>query len=131
MKSFTSSDCDTLFAQAESSEVMRAHKLLHDSHDDKVQRLLIAFVKGSYVAPHYHELPHQWEMFVVMRGELLIKTYSYLDEVKVVSETIAREGDILEVQPREAHSVECISNRALLLEIKEGPFQDKYAKVML
>lgn len=31
----------------------------------------------------------------------------------------------------EIHSVECISNKTLMLEIKEGPFNPDFAKVMV
>ncbi|WP_210508384.1 WbuC family cupin fold metalloprotein, partial [Pantoea ananatis] len=38
---------EALYEQAEHSERLRAHLLMHNSHQDKVQRLLIALVKGS------------------------------------------------------------------------------------
>lgn len=54
---------------------------MHESHQEKVQRLLIALVKGSYVEPHYHELPHQWEMFIVLQGQLQVCLHSKNGEV--------------------------------------------------
>lgn len=130
MRSFTAKDYKELFEFAEKSEIKRAHKLLHSSHDDKVQRLLIALCQGSFVMPHYHELPHQWEMFIVLQGELLVKLYD-INSKLVISEHVFSDGDILELNPKEAHSVECISEQALLLEVKEGPFSSEFAKVML
>lgn len=130
MRSFVDKDYDELFEQAKKSEIKRAHKLLHSSHDDKVQRLLIALYQGSFVVPHYHELPHQWEMFIVLQGELLVKLYD-INSKRVTSEHIFSAGDILELNPKEAHSVECVSEQALMLEVKEGPFFPEFAKVML
>ena len=45
-------------------------------------------------------------------------------------------GDKQDVQsvvfkPGDVHSVECVSEQALMLEIKEGPFIEKHAKVLL
>ncbi|WP_407240160.1 WbuC family cupin fold metalloprotein [Escherichia coli] len=28
----------------------------------------MTMVKGSYVEPHFHELPNQWELFLVLKG---------------------------------------------------------------
>lgn len=37
----------------------------------------------------------------------------------------------IEIHSMEIHSVECISEKALMLEIKEGPFNPDFAKVMV
>lgn len=118
-----------LYRLADSSERKRSHHLLHHDHQDKVQRLLIALVKGSYVEPHFHELPHQWEMFSVTEG--CIKVCIYDESGKVVNEFFAGPAEkigVVEFAPNEIHSVECISDHALMLEIKEGPFDPNFAK---
>src|SRR6266851_3448209 len=46
----------------------RSHILLHENHDDQVQRLLIGLEPDSYVRPHVHR--EQWEMIVLLRGRL-------------------------------------------------------------
>lgn len=118
-----------LYQEAENSERKRSHLLLHKSHSETVQRLLIALVKGSFVEPHYHELANQWEMFIVMRGQLRIKLYDNLGNV-VNDFTAGPElpVSIVEFHPGDIHSVECISDQALMMEVKEGPFNPKYAK---
>lgn len=120
---------DDLYRQAALSERKRSHHQVHNSHQDKVQRLIIALVKGSYVEPHFHELPHQWEMFSVTEGS--IKVCIYDKSGKVINEFLAgpaEEIGLVEFAPDEIHSVECISDNALMLEIKEGPFDPSYAK---
>ena len=120
---------DELYQQAELSERKRSHFLLHQSHQDKVQRLMIALVKGSYVEPHFHELPHQWEMFSVTEG--CIKVCIHDAKGKIINDFMAgpaEETILVEFAPNEIHSVECISERALMLEVKEGPFDPRYAK---
>jgi len=42
--------------------------LLHENHQDQVQRLLIGLEPDSYVRPHLHS--EQWEMVVLLRGRL-------------------------------------------------------------
>ncbi|WIF72652.1 WbuC family cupin fold metalloprotein [Proteus vulgaris] len=123
---------EELYKQAEQSVRLRAHLLMHNSHQDKVQRLLIALVKGSFVEPHYHELSHQWEMFVVMQGELQVSLHH--ENGEVVKEFMAGSNSgvsIVEFSPGDIHSVKCLSTRALMMEVKEGPFSPYFAKVFV
>ena len=130
MKIVSSRQLESLFQQAELSPRKRIHLNLHTSFGDKVQRLYIAMIKGSYVEPHYHELPHQWEMFFVLQGEILLKLYN-VDGSAKESMLVGggHEVQSIELHPSDIHSVECISDRALLVEIKEGPFNPELAKV--
>ncbi|RWU12941.1 cupin fold metalloprotein, WbuC family [Pseudidiomarina gelatinasegens] len=121
---------DKLLKEAEQSSRKRAHLLLHSNHQEPVQRILIGLVKGSFVEPHYHKLPTKWEMFSIIHGELSIKIYDDLGNV-TQSETISNNEahpKLIEFQHGEIHSVECMSETALILEIKEGPFIHKNAK---
>jgi cupin fold WbuC family metalloprotein len=120
---------DELYRQAAISERKRSHHLLHQSHQDKVQRLLIALVKGSYVEPHFHELPHQWEMFSVTEGCIKVCIHDVTGQI--INEFLVgpdQKTGLVEFSPNEIHSVECISDQALMLEIKEGPFDPNFAK---
>ncbi|WP_045370175.1 WbuC family cupin fold metalloprotein [Vibrio campbellii] len=121
-----------LYDAAALSPRKRAHLNLHSSFHDKVQRLFIALTRGSYVEPHYHELEHQWEMFVVIKG--LVRVTLYDSQGKKTSEMLVGEGEphqIVEFQPHDIHSVECLSESALMLEVKEGPFLPEFAKVLI
>lgn len=132
MRKITQADIKTLFEQANHSPRKRAHLNLHASFDEKVQRLYIALLKGSYVEPHYHELVHQWEMFIVQSGVLKVTLHN--KDGSVISSFLVGDGqDVqsVEFQPGDVHSVECVSEQALMLEIKEGPFIEKHAKVLL
>ncbi|WP_045860369.1 WbuC family cupin fold metalloprotein [Teredinibacter purpureus] len=129
MKVFDTSFFQELFEQAEQSARKRAHLNIHSSHQEKVQRLFIALVKGSYVEPHFHELDHQWEAFSVLRGVIEVKLYRFDGEV--LSQFLVGEGQeaySIEFQPNDIHSVECVTERALMLEVKEGPFNPIFAK---
>lgn len=130
MEHLFSSRLDDLFLEAEKSSRRRSHLNLHSTYEDKVQRLLIAMVIGSYVEPHYHELSHQWELFTVLKGVVRVDHYTKYGEI--ISSRYLGEGHdsmMVTIPPNEIHSVECISEKALLLEVKEGPFNPKCAKV--
>lgn len=132
MQYINKSIIEDLYRAALNSPRLRSHYLLHESHQDKVQRLLIGLIKGSYVEPHYHELSNQWEMFFVLEGNLKLTTFDHNRKV-LSSNTIGDNTSIMavEIQPKEIHSLECLSDKALILEIKEGPFDPNFAKKII
>ncbi|MDX7597085.1 WbuC family cupin fold metalloprotein [Aeromonas caviae] len=130
MRFWDVADLNDLYLSAQESPRLRSHLLLHKSHDDKVQRLLIAMVKGSYVDAHYHDLSHQWEMFTVIHGDIQVSLYS--DDGSVMKKLTVNASDplpMIEFFPGDIHSVECLSEKALLLEVKEGPFDEQLPKI--
>ena len=128
MKLFDQSLLASLFEEASFSHRKRAHYLLHSSHQDKVQRLFIAMVKGSVVEPHFHGQPNQWEMFCVLDGEVQVTFHQ--DDGLFRKVVLGGDSSIfcVEIEPADVHSVICLSDKALLLEIKEGPFNPDQAK---
>lgn len=130
MKVFDKQFLVDLEDQAHVSHRKRAHLNLHNNFNDKVQRLFISLTKGSYVSPHYHELTHQWEMFVVIEG--IVEVILYTSEGQEIERLLVGDGQdckAIEIHPFEIHSVQCISEKTLMLEIKEGPFIIDHAKV--
>ncbi|EGQ9277941.1 WbuC family cupin fold metalloprotein [Vibrio vulnificus] len=131
MKVYSDKYLYMLFDNAINSPRKRVHLNLHASYDEKVQRLFIALTRGSFVEPHYHELEHQWEMFVVLKGIIRVKQYN--TDGNMLSELLLgdeQESKVIEFHPGDIHSVECVSDNALMLEIKEGPFNPDFAKVV-
>ncbi|HCM64417.1 MAG TPA: cupin fold metalloprotein, WbuC family [Morganella sp. (in: Bacteria)] len=123
---------ETLYTEAKNNQRKRSHHLLHNSHDDKVQRLLIALIKDSFVEPHYHELPHQWELFFILDGSVELTLYSsdnVIDNIIVLGKKSGIYS--IELPPTQIHSLKCISDTALLLEVKEGPFDPNFAKKLI
>lgn len=91
MKLFESQLLTQLYCDVAASGRLRAHYLLHASQADKVQLLLIAMVQGSYVEPHYHEQPQQWEMFTLLQG--LVRVCLYAHDGAVMQEFILNAQD--------------------------------------
>ena len=129
MREFHSDLFDSMFQEANASPRKRSHHNLHGSFDEKVQRLFIALLKGSYVEPHFHSQKHQWENFFVLEG--VIKVCLYNLDGRIKKTVFVGDGNktrAIEFSPNEIHSVECISDKAIMLEIKEGPFNSSAAK---
>jgi cupin fold WbuC family metalloprotein len=61
---------EALKKDAEKAVLRRARLCLHQSHDDKVQEMVIAFCRDSYVPPHRHL--GKSESFHVIEGELMV-----------------------------------------------------------
>lgn len=132
MRIFDKSFLSDIDNQAVNNSRKRAHLNLHSDFNEKIQRLFISLTEGSFVEPHYHEFPHQWEMFVVIDGLLEVVFYSPKGDVlKTVLVGPGMDCCALEIHPFDIHSVRCLSKKALMLEIKEGPFQVETAKVMV
>ena len=132
MKTITQENIASLFEQANNSPRKRAHLNLHTDFDERVQRLFTALLKGSYVEPHYHALAHQWEMFIVKSGVLKVQLHNKVGSV--ISSCLIGEGQdavAIEFKPGDIHSIECLSEQALMLEIKEGPFIKESAKILI
>lgn len=123
---------ESLYTEAKNNQRKRSHHLLHNSHDDKVQRLLIALIKDSVVEPHYHELPHQWELFFILDGSVELTLYSSDNVIDNIVFLGKKSGIYsIELPPTQIHSLKCISDTALLLEVKEGPFDPNFAKKLI
>lgn len=126
MKIFSEDAAQKLFCDAKKSDRNRVHYLLHDSHNDKVQRLVIALKRYSYIEPHSHVLPNQWESFVVLVGQIRLITFSDNGVVLTVNEL--NQGSIVELEPKIIHTLISISEESLIYELKEGPFIAAHAK---
>lgn len=124
-------DLDGLIQKAFASVRLRAHLLLHDSPNDAVQRIIIGLVNGTYIPPHFHEFQHQWEHFHVLQGEvelMLFDSNGYLNKKVILG---GQKKDIIaQISPQIPHTLVCRSPTAVVMEIKEGPFDKKSAKVI-
>lgn len=114
---------DALCERARASPRRRAHHLIHDSHDEPVQRFLIGLQTGTYVRPHRHRRPPKWELILVLKG---VAAWIGFDERGCVTGRaeagVHRDLKGLECPPGIWHSVVCLRPDTLLFECKPGPF---------
>ncbi|MCR4308149.1 MAG: WbuC family cupin fold metalloprotein [Candidatus Berkelbacteria bacterium] len=114
---------ERLLHEAENSPRKRSHQNIHESFDDPVQRLCIALIKGTYVRPHYHSQLNKWEMMLALRGIVGVLLFDHVGKVEKrfeLSPNKALSG--LDILPGNWHAIFPLTDKAILLEIKEGPY---------
>ncbi len=113
----------TLSQAAAASPRRRAFHNLHQDYAEPVQRVLIALLPDSYVAPHRHSQPSQWELFVVLSGR--VDFIQFNEDGQVVSRHQLVAGSSLsglQLAPGCWHSVTAPAGPAFFLEVKQGPY---------
>lgn len=114
---------DQILAQADESPRKRSHFNLHGDLSDPIQRLCIGLVKGTYVRPHHHPEGNRWELILALRGTVAIV---FFDKAGTVTERLLLDstGAVsgVELEPGSWHSVYPVTEEALIMEVKEGPY---------
>ena len=114
---------EQLLSQASESPRKRSHYNLHKELSEPVQRLCIALKKGTYVRPHYHPKKNKWELMLVLRGELSLIIFE--KDGKIIEKLSLSPGSTLsgiEMKPNTWHTIVPITDDAVIIEVKEGPF---------
>ena len=114
---------ERLCEQADDSPRRRPHHLIHDSHGEPVQRMLIAMQPGTYFRPHRHARPPKWELVLVLKG--IAAWIGFDEEGRVTGRTEAgahRACKGLEYPAGTWHSLVCLRPDTVLFECKPGPF---------
>ncbi|OFX56019.1 MAG: hypothetical protein A2066_01285 [Bacteroidetes bacterium GWB2_41_8] len=102
-------------------------RLNHNFHDDladPINRMLNAFEPGTYIQPHKHENPDKREVFIVLRGSLVVVIF---DESGIATDFILLEpangNHAVEIPPGIWHNVISLETGTVVYEIKDGPYQ--------
>ncbi len=118
---FSRSQIADLKRRALEHPLKRARVNLHASLSDKVQEMVIAEHKSTYVRPHRH--PGRLESFHVVEGELTVVMF---DDAGNVTEAVGMggPGGALLYRQLESvwHTVLVESEFAVVHEVVEGPF---------
>jgi cupin fold WbuC family metalloprotein len=113
---------EELCRKAERSPRRRTHHLLHDSHDEAVQRMIIALQPGTYFRPHRHGGP-KWELLLVLEGSAACISFDEWGRVSERTEAGAHlHATGVEFPPGTWHSLVCLEPDTLIFECKPGPF---------
>ncbi|MBU6354054.1 MAG: WbuC family cupin fold metalloprotein [Cyanobacteria bacterium REEB498] len=113
-------------ARAAASERGRINHNLH-RHADAVQRFLNALQPGTYVRPHRHvrQSPGEgFECFVVLQGSIGLLVFA-ADGTVIHSQRLQAGGPVhgVELAEDQFHSLVALSDDAVLLELKQGPYR--------
>ena len=115
---------DELSQKAKNSNRKRLNYNFHDDLADPINRMLNAFEPGTYIQPHRHENPDKREVFIVLRGSLVVAFFD--DSGKPIDFILLdpKHGTYaIEVPPRVWHSVISLEHGTVVYEIKDGPYQ--------
>jgi cupin fold WbuC family metalloprotein len=112
---------------------MRQHLNIHQSYDDPCQRLFNAIGINSYIRPHRHSLDPKTESLFAVRGLFALVLFDQhgnpRNVIRFGSESAG--GKVaagVELSPGDWHTVVALSEGAVLLELKAGPFRPDAAK---
>lgn len=112
-----------LCEKADEAPRQRAHHLIHDSHDEPVQRMLIALQPRTYFRPHRHSNPPKWELMLVLKGAAAWLGFDNQGRVtRRIEAGTHRDAKGLEYPAGVWHSFVCLAPDTTIFECKPGPF---------
>lgn len=95
----------------------------HEELSDPINRMLNAFELGTYVQPHKHENPDKREVFIVLRGSLLLVIFDDSgNPIDFILLDPAKGTHAIEIPAGVWHSVISLAQGTVVYEIKDGPY---------
>jgi cupin fold WbuC family metalloprotein len=114
---------DELSEKARNSERKRRNLNYHFGDDDLLQRMLNAFEPGTYVRPHKHKNPPKREVFILIRGRLLMLFFNDAGDVTRREMLDQKAGKFaVEIDPGEWHMAVSLEKETVVYEVKDGPY---------
>lgn len=122
MKIIDTNLLDSITAKAKQNKRLRINYNLHESLEDKVQKLLNAMEPGTELPIHRHQ--HTSETYILIRGSLRVLFYNQEREL-VDSQLLSfKEGTYgVDIPCGQWHNIEVLETGTVILEVKEGPYQ--------
>ncbi|MFH1878016.1 MAG: WbuC family cupin fold metalloprotein [Candidatus Omnitrophota bacterium] len=108
---------------AKLSKRRRCNYNFHQDYADLMNRMLNAVEPGAYFPPHKHVNPDKREIFVILRGRVLVAEF---DDKGSITEHVILDPQYgnfgVEIQPDTWHFIVPLKKGSLLYEIKDGPY---------
>lgn len=112
-----------LSQKAASLPRLRLNLNFHEDLADPMNRMLNAFEPGTYIQPHKHESPDKREVFIVLRGKLVMVIFDHLGNPTDFILLDPQKGTYaIEIPPRVWHTVISLEKGTVVYEIKDGPY---------
>ena len=109
--------------KAKNSPRGRMNHNFHDDLADPINRMLNAFEPGTYIQPHRHENPDKREVFIVLRGSLVMV---FFDNSGTPTDFILLDRDkgnyAVEIPVGAWHSLFALEAGSVVYEVKDGPY---------
>ena len=119
-----------LAERAGKSQRKRLNYNFHKEQGDKLQRMLNVMFTNTYIRPHKHVNPDKREVFIVLRGKVLVTEFNdagNLIEYALLSSDSGCYG--CEIRLRSWHSIICLEDYSVVYEVKDGPYDALTDKV--
>lgn len=116
--------------KAKESERKRANYNFHKSYAESMQRFLNAVEPNTYAHPHKHTDPDKTEIFLILRGRVLVLEFNDKGEIVdyiILNFESGNKG--VEIPPNSWHSIIALEENSVLYEIKGGTFIKETDKV--
>lgn len=109
--------------QAKHSLRLRMNYNFHEKLDDPVNRMLNAMEPGTYLRPHRHLNPDKEEIFLLLRGKVVLFLFDDLGHITDHLVLAPREGVYgAEVKAGIWHTLVVLESNTVVYEVKQGPF---------
>ncbi|MGB3242749.1 MAG: WbuC family cupin fold metalloprotein [Candidatus Omnitrophota bacterium] len=110
-------------AKAKDAERKRCNHNFHKDPADPINRMLNAMEKGTYFCPHKHENPDKREIFIILKGRVLIAEFNENGRVTDHITLDPEKGNMgVEIPPKVWHTLVPLAENSVLYEIKDGPY---------
>ncbi len=123
MKFIERDQLDQLTSEAQQNSRKRKNFNFHFGDQDPVQRMLNAFEPKTYVRPHTHVNPDKREVFIILRGRLLV---IFFNEKGNITKHVVLDNENgtygVEIAPGEWHTATGLEKGTVVYEIKDGPY---------
>jgi cupin fold WbuC family metalloprotein len=135
MKLFDQDFMQSFWNKAKDNPRRRLNYNIHDSYNEKCQRLFNAIEPESYIEPHQHSFLEGGELLIAIRGTMAIVIFDdFGNIIQIVPFGCLKEATgfvpVVEITPGAWHTVVSLESGSVLLEVKAGPFDPNNPKVL-
>jgi len=113
-----------LSKKAVDSPRKRLNHNFHDDLSDPINRMLNAFEPGTYLQPHKHQDPDKREVFIVLKGSLVVVFFNDFGTPTEFYLLDPINGNYaVEIPVGAWHTLIALESGSVVYEVKDGPYQ--------
>jgi len=114
---------DELRAQAKTVARRRKNYNFHETHADRVHRMLNAMEPGTYIQPHKHDTPDKREFFILLSGKAVVVEFDDAGNI-TGSALLSKESECIgaEIDIKTWHTIIPLAEGTVVFEVKDGPW---------
>lgn len=109
--------------QAKQSPRLRMNYNFHEHLEDPINRMLNALEPGTYLRPHRHLNPDKDEIFLLLRGQIVVFIFDNDGNIIETQILDPKQGIYgIEIKAGTWHGLLVLESGSVIYEIKEGPY---------